>query len=284
MLPGKFKKSSFFISPWFAGLKIRKTHRAISPEKPPAWIKKKNPPPPEASAFPTTHWTLVRTVQGKDAAAAARAMEELCKGYWYPIYAYLRRSGHNPEDAEDLTQSFFEKLITEDAIQTAREEAGKLRSFLLGILRHALSDHLRNTGAQKRGSHSPHVSFDEMNAEQRYASEPQDIRDPEWIFTRAWAHELLAGVREKMRAAFKSAGRGETFDLLLPYLLWDDEPPSHRELAEKLGSSEAATRILIHRLRTKFRELLRTEVARTVLTPEEIPGELAWLQGVLAEK
>lgn len=244
----------------------------------------KDAPAPDPSAFPTTHWTLVQTVQGDDATAAARAMEELCKDYWYPIYAYLRRCGHAPQDAEDLTQGFFEKLVTEDAIKAARQEMGKLRSFLLGILRRMLSDHTRHDKAQKRGGHAPHVSFDDMNAEQRYACEPQDIRDPEWMFTHAWAHELLAGVREKMRAAFQAAGRGATFDLLLPYLLWDNEPPTHKELAEKLGSNEAATRILIHRLRAKFRELLHLEVARTVLSPAEIAGEMAWLQSMLAEQ
>lgn len=244
----------------------------------------KDSPSPDPAAFPTTHWTLVQTVQGDDATAAARAMEELCKDYWYPIYAYLRRSGHDPEDAEDLTQCFFEKLISDDAIQAARKEAGKLRSFLLGILRRVLSDHARRARALKRGGRSPHISFDGMNAEQRYAIEPQDIRDPEWMFTHAWAHELLAGVREKMRAAFQATGRGATFDLLLPYLLWDNEPPTHRELAEKLGSNEAATRILIHRLRAKFRELLHLEVARTVLSPTEIASEMAWLQSMLAEQ
>lgn len=241
-------------------------------------------PAPDPAAFPTTHWTLVQTVQGDDATAAARAMEELCKGYWYPIYAYLRRSGHAPQDAEDLTQCFFEKLISDDAIQTARQEAGKLRSFLLGILRRVLSDHARRDSALKRGAHSPHISFDGMNAEQRYAIEPQDIRDPEWMFTHAWAHELLAGVREKMRAAFTATGRAGVFDQMLPFLMWDNEPPAHKELAEKLGSSEAATRILIHRLRAKFRELLHLEVARTVLSPSEIAGEMAWLQNTLAEK
>lgn len=236
------------------------------------------------SAFPTTHWTLVQAVQGGNAADAAKAMEKLCKGYWYPIYAYLRRSGHSTEDAEDLTQAFFHRLITDDSMQSVRKEVGKLRSYLLGVLKRLMSDHTRHHSAQKRGGGISHISFDEMDAEERYAREPQDMRDPEWIFTHAWAHELLAGVREKLREAFSATGRAGVFDVLLPFLMWDNEPPSHRESAAKLGSSETATRILIHRLRTKFRDLLRDEVARTVLTPQEIPDELAWLQSVLAEK
>ena len=233
--------------------------------------------------FPTTHWTLVQAVQGGSADDAARAMEQLCKGYWYPIYAFLRRSGHAAHDAEDLTQAFFHRLITENALDMAQDGSGKLRSWLLGVLKHLLSDHFRHHGTQKRGGGVPHVSFDELAAEERYALEPQTVGDPDSLFTHVWAQDLLAGVREKLRTAYEAAGRREIFDLLLPYLMWDREPPSCRAIAEKIGSSEVATRILIHRLRVKFRTLLKAEVARTVLTPEEIPGELAWLQSVLAK-
>jgi DNA-directed RNA polymerase specialized sigma24 family protein len=232
--------------------------------------------------FPTTHWTLVQAVQGEDADAAGRAMDALCKGYWYPIYAYLRRSGHTIQEAEDLTQAFFHRLITEDALLMAQQGSGKLRSWLLGVLKHLLSDHFRHANTQKRGGGVPHVSFDEMGAEERYAHEPQSQGDPDAFFTQVWAQDLLASVRAKLRVAYEAAGRKEVFDLLLPYLLWDREPPSCRQIAEKIGSSEVGTRILIHRLRVKFRTLLKEEVARTVLTPEEIPAELAWLQGVLA--
>lgn len=236
------------------------------------------------SAFPTTHWTLVQAVQGNDPNAAAEAMEEMCKSYWYPIYAFLRRSGYDKQRAEDFTQAFFEQLITEDAMRSVREQAGKLRSFLLGVLKRLISDQNRHDNAQKRGGGITHISFDEMAAEERYIHEPKDTRDPEWLFTHAWAHELLAGVREKLRSAFAAAGRAGVFEIVLPFLLLDNDPPSHKDIAKQLGSSEAATRILIHRLRTKFRELLREEVARTVLTAEEITGELAWLQNMLAEK
>ncbi|MEQ1752113.1 MAG: sigma factor, partial [Prosthecobacter sp.] len=224
------------------------------------------------SDFPSTHWTLVQAVQGGNADEAARAMEELCKGYWYPIYAFLRRSGHASHDAEDLTQAFFHRLMTEDALQSAQRGAGKLRSWLLGVLKHQLSDHFRYLGTQKRGGGIPHLSFDEMAAEERYTHEPQTAGDPDAFFTQIWAQDLLASVRASLREAYEAAGRKEVFDLLLPYLMWDKEPPTGREIAEKIGSSEIATRILIHRLRVKFRTLLKEEVARTVLTPEEIPG------------
>ena len=206
--------------------------------------------------FPTTHWTLVQAVQHGSPADAAKAMEELCKGYWYPIYAFLRRSGHSAHDAEDLTQAFFQRLMTENALLVAHEQNGKLRSWLLGVLKHLLSDHFRHQGTQKRGGGVRHVSFDELSAEERYLSETHTMSDPDTLFTHVWAQDLLASVREKLRGAYEAADRRELFELLLPYLMWNNEPPSCREIAKQIGSSEGATRILIHRLRVKCRTLL----------------------------
>jgi len=211
-------------------------------------------------------------------------MEELCRSYWYPIYAFLRRSGRSEPDAEDLTQEFFQRLLTEEAVLSAQKGNGKLRSWLLGVLKHLLSDQARHRNAQKRGGGAEHIPFELMGAEERYLHEPVDNQDPEWLFTHAWAQDLLAEVREKLRAAHAAAGKAETFDLLLPFLMIDDDPPSHREFAQELGSSEVAARLLIHRLRVKFRSLLREEVAKTVETPEEISDELSWLRGVLAKQ
>ncbi|MEQ1862138.1 MAG: sigma-70 family RNA polymerase sigma factor [Chthoniobacteraceae bacterium] len=234
------------------------------------------------SPFPTTHWTLVQVVQGGSPEDAAKALETICARYWYPIYAFLRRSGHGQQDAEDLTQSFFARLVSEEAIHAVRREQGKLRSYLLGVLKRVIADHLRHGSAEKRGGGKTHVSFDQMAAEERYACEPQDTRDPEWLFTHAWAHELFASVREKLRATFAETGRAEMFDALLPFVTCDGPPPSQRELATKLGTSGTAAGVAIFRLREKFRALLREEVADTVLTPEEIPAEMAWLQSMLS--
>lgn len=234
--------------------------------------------------FPVTRWTLVQALQSGDEKDAGKAMEALCQHYWYPIYAFLRRTGYRAPDAEDLTQEFFRKLVSGTAMDTARQDAGKLRSYLLGILKRQLSDQTRHDHAQKRGGGRVHVSFDTLEAAERYALEPLNDLDPEWLFTRAWAQDLLAGVREKLRNAYEAAGRKGVFDILLPFLMWDKEPPSHREIAAEIGSSEAGSRIQIHRLRMKFRDLLRNEVALTVLSPEDIPEEMAWLQDVLAEQ
>lgn len=236
------------------------------------------------SPFPTTHWTLVQIVQAGSPEDAARALESICARYWYPIYAFLRRSGRGQHDAEDLTQMFFARIVSEEAIRAVRREQGKLRSYLLGALKRVIADHLRHASAEKRGGGRTHVSFDQMAAEERYACEPQDTHDPEWLFTRAWAHELFASVRQKLRESFAATGRAEMFEAMLPFVTCDDAPPSQRELGQKLGMSGTAAGVAIFRLREKFRALLREAIADTVLTPEDVPAEMAWLQAMLSAK
>ena len=232
--------------------------------------------------FPATRWTLVEAVQGGEPAAAENALGQLCESYWYPIYAFLRRDGLNRHDAEDLTQAFFQRLIAEDSLRDARKENERLRSWLLGVLKRLISDHVRHGSALKRGGSKTHISFDEMKAEERYACEPADGADPERLYFKVWARDLLATVLQSLRLAAEAGGSAAHFDLLLPFLTLDQEPPSHRELANQIGSSEAATRILIHRLRVKYRSLLLEEVTRTVLAPEDVPEEMAWLRSVLS--
>ena len=236
--------------------------------------------PGRGPEFPTTHWTLVTRVRAGGEVRQA-ALEELCRLYWYPIYAFLRRRGYPQHDAEDFTQGFFLKLLADESLSAADESRGRLRTYLLQHLKRHLADQKRFDGALKRGGAAHTISFDEMRAEERYAHEPQDERDPERLFTRAWANELLAGVREKLRADFEAAKRPHGFDVLLPFLLLDDDPPSYREVALQLRATEVSVRLMVSRLRAKFRELLREEVARTVLVPEDVASELAWLKSVL---
>ncbi len=231
--------------------------------------------------FPTTHWTLVTRVRQGGAVRQA-ALEELCALYWYPVYAFLRRRGHAQHDAEDLTQGFFLKLLHDESFDAAQADKGRLRTFLLGSLDRHLADQVRRESSQKRGGGQQLIAFEEMSAEDRYAHEPQDQRDPERLFTQAWAHLLLDGVREQLRETFAETGRAGVFEALLPFLLGDDAPPSYREVAVKLEASETAVRLLVFRARAKFRELLRDEVARTVLAPEDVNGEMEWLKSVLA--
>jgi RNA polymerase sigma-70 factor (ECF subfamily) len=210
-------------------------------------------------------------------------MEAICQRYWYPIYAFLRRSGYTQHDAEDLTQAFFERLVSEEAIQAACREQGRLRSYLLGVLKRLLADQIRHDFAQKRGGGATRLSFDEMAAEERYRVEPQDTHDPEWLFLHAWARELFTSVQAKLRDAFIAAGRAEAFEVLLPFVTCDTPAPSQREIAQKLGASETAAGVLVFRLREKFRALLREAIADTVLTPEEVPAEMLWLRSMLTD-
>ena len=230
--------------------------------------------------FPTTHWTLVMRVREGGAVRQA-ALEELCALYWYPIYVFLRRRGYPQHDAEDFTQGFFLKLLGDESLSGVDENKGRLRTYLLQHLKRHLTDQKRFDGALKRGGGLKTISFEAWHAEERYAREPLDLRDPERLFTRAWANELLAGVREQLRADFADAKRPEAFEILLPYLLLDDDPPSYREAAAQLRATEISVRLMVCRLRAKFRELLREEVARTVGTPEEVAGEMEWLKSVL---
>ncbi len=235
--------------------------------------------PAQRPDFPTTHWTLVARVREGGVVRQA-ALEELCRLYWYPVYVFLRRGGYPQHDAEDLTQGFFLKLLNDDSFDAAQADKGRLRTFLLCALDRHLADQRRRANAQKRGGGQRMIAFEEMNAEERYAHEPQDQRSPEWLFTQAWAHLLLDGVRDKLREDFADAGRTGVFEVLLPFLLGED-PPSYRQVALTLDSSETAVRLLVFRARTKFRDLLREEVARTVGAAEEVEAEMGWLKSML---
>ena len=236
--------------------------------------------PGQRPDFPTTHWTLVTRVRA-GGAVRQTALEELCALYWYPIYAFLRRRGYPQHDAEDFTQGFFIKLLADESLSAVDESKGRLRTYLLQHLKRHLTDQKRFDGALKRGGGVNTISFEDLHAEERYAREPLELRDPERLFTRAWAEELLAGVREKLRADFEAAKRPQGFDVLLPFLLLDDDPPSYREVALQLRATEVSVRLMVSRLRAKFRELLREEVARTTASPAETEAELEWLKSVL---
>ncbi|MEI6537650.1 MAG: hypothetical protein WCN98_20065, partial [Verrucomicrobiaceae bacterium] len=181
-----------------------------------------------------------------------------------------------------FTQGFFIKVLSDASMEAAASNKGHLRTFLLQVLKHHIADERRRDVAVKRGGGQRLLSFDAMNAEERYALEPADTSDPEVIFTRAWAGELITGVRARMRGEFEEMGRVGVFEALLPFLLWEDQPPSYAAVAAKLNASETAVRVLVFRLRTKFRDHVRREISHTVESPEEIAGEISWLQRVLA--
>ncbi|MCB1065769.1 MAG: hypothetical protein KDN20_22980 [Verrucomicrobiae bacterium] len=231
--------------------------------------------------FPTTHWTLIQSIQEGSPEAAASAFEAICHDYWYPIYAYLRRSGRQPSDAEDLTQIFFERLIANDILQDVRKERGKLRTFLLTILVRLLIDAKRHQSAGKRGGGVEILSFEALNAEDRYRNEPADTDDPEKIYLRAWARNVTETAAAILKETFEKKGKAELYQTLEPFLFEEESKPPYAELAVKLDSTEGAVRLLVHRMRTTYRELFEKEVARTVIRPEDIESELAWLKSTL---
>lgn len=241
------------------------------------------PVPDRNPDFPETHWTLVETVQGADKKLAEVALEHICEQYWYPVYAYLRRAGRSAEDAEDLTQMLFQKLVVDDALQLAQQERGRLRSFLIGMIRQVISRQARHNDAQKRGGGRPVLSLDETVADGRYAHEPADLQDPERLYNRAWAMQLIDTVRLKLRDSFARNQRLTDYEILEPYLGWEDAPAPYAELGLQLKSSECNARVLVHRLRRKFRDLLEAEVAKTVVSRQDIAEELAWMREVLGK-
>lgn len=232
-------------------------------------------------AFPTTHWTLVQIVQGEDRKKAAEALEDICGRYWYPIYAFLRRSGHSSHDAEDLTQMLFQQLVIDDAIKDVRQERGRLRSFLIGMVRRVTIRQVRHDHAEKRGGQVTLISLDEAAADERYTLEEALHLDPERLYDRAWAVQMLETVRQNLRSSFIKNKRLKDYEILEPYLGWEDIPAPFAELGEQLGSNANAARVLIHRLRKKFRELVQKEISKTVVNPEDIEEELEWLLSVL---
>lgn len=231
--------------------------------------------------FPTTHWTLVQIVKGGDKEQSAAALEDICERYWYPIYAYLRRSGYSAPDAEDLTQAVFQRIIEDDAIQQVQRERGRLRSFLISMVGRAISRQSRHNDAQKRGGGQTLLSLDETLADGRYANEPVDDLDPERLYDRAWATQLLEMAREKLRASFVRKQRLTEYEVLEPHLGWDEAPAGYAQLAVQLNANENAVRVLVHRMRKKFRELLEAEISKTVVNSEDIEAELVWIREVL---
>lgn len=237
------------------------------------------------AAFPSTQWTMVFKTQ-RDDAEAATALNELCRRYWYPIYAYLRCRGFERPDAQDMTQSFFLSAINGELWQQATPERGKLRSFLLGSLTRHVAACLRHQGAQKRGGRAIVLPMECMNSEGRYENELRDNHDPESIFLSTWAKALLDRARQNLRQHYESTGRKTLFDALQSIMEDDDSSAgtSYREIAARLRCSETALRLQVFRMRKRFAHLLRKEVTETVETPEEIEEELAWLGKVLGQR
>ena len=234
------------------------------------------------SQFPTTRWTLVVAAGDAERKDAQSALVSLCESYWYPLYAYLRRRGFPADQAQDLTQDFFIRVLEGRYLDRAAPEKGRFRSFILTSLKFFVGDEEDRQRAQKRGGGAV-VPLELDSGEDRYLREPGHDETPERIFERRWALSVLDRVMERLRNEFVQHGRSEHFERLKLFLLGQSDAP-YAALAREMNTSEGALKVAIHRLRKRYRELFRQEIADTVADPAEVESELRFLAAVLTKK
>jgi RNA polymerase sigma factor (sigma-70 family) len=235
-----------------------------------------------AHAFLTTRWSVVLTAQG-ESAAADEALEKLCRIYWWPLYEFVRRQGHDPAEAQDLTQAFFARLLERRDLDAVRREKGRLRSYLLASLKHFISNARRRGFTIKRGEGRPLLSLDELCARERTDLEPAHSLSAERVYERRWAATLLDRVLTRLGEEYRETGRSALLDQFEQLLTNQTGRTSHAEIGEELKMSENAVTQAFHRFRQRYRELLHEEIAHTVTTPGDIQDELRHLVRVLRE-
>ena len=238
--------------------------------------------PAGAPVFATTHWSVVLTAgTHHDTARARDALARLCQVYWYPLYAYVRRRGHNAPDAQDLTQAFFEQLLRRQSLASADPERGRFRSFILTAMNHFLAVEWKKAGARKRGGGSQPLSLDWAAAEQRFYLEPATTVAPDRNFEKQWALTLLGEVLGRLEHEYQAGGKGVLFAAIKETLLGQRESQPYADLAGVLGMNEGALKVAVHRLRKRYRELIRAEIANTLDRSEDIEAEMRHLFQVL---
>jgi RNA polymerase sigma-70 factor (ECF subfamily) len=234
------------------------------------------------AVFVTTQWSVVLTAASSDTSQAQAALGKLCATYWYPLYAYVRRRGHAVQDAQDLTQAFIARLLERKWVADADRGRGRFRTFLLTAMSRFLADEWDKLRAQKRGGGMAHVPVQLDTAETRYGHEPVDDSTPEQCFERRWALTLLDTVLQRLREQYEHEGKGELFAGLNSSLVGGSESQPYAQLAAQLGLNEGAVKVAVHRLRKRYRRLLRAEVAQTMAANEDVDEELRHLFAVLA--
>jgi RNA polymerase sigma factor (sigma-70 family) len=239
--------------------------------------------PLSGGVFATTHWTVVMAAGRRATPEADRALEELCRTYWYPLYAYVRRRGYSPPDAQDLTQEFFARLLDKHWIASADRDKGRFRTFLLTAMSRFLANEWDRAHTQKRGGQATHLPLDAENAETRYEADLALPLTPDRLYDRHWAMTLLDRALTRLRTEQEQAGKAKEFAVLSPFLTAERGSIPYAEAAAKLRLSEAAARQAVHRVRKRFREVFREEIIQTVAAPEEVDEEIQHLLAALSE-
>jgi RNA polymerase sigma-70 factor (ECF subfamily) len=238
-----------------------------------------NQKPERREIFATTRWTVVLAAGNRNEPGAHAALEELCQAYWFPLYAYIRQQGSSREDAEDLTQAFFANFLAKNNLNDLSASKGKFRAFLLATLKHFLSNERDRTEAKKRGGGVPHLSLsvDGLEGESFYQTSMAVHLSPDKLYDRAWALILLENVIAKLRAENVRDGKANTFEALKPFLTSDGIDANYANAAAALQMTEGNVRVMVHRLRRRYRELLRNEISQTVADPNLVREEMQML-------
>lgn len=229
------------------------------------------------SRFGTTHWSVVLAAGHRSSSNSDQALSELCRTYWYPLYAYVRRRVDDFHEAQDLTQEFFARFLEKEYLKDIDPTRGKFRSFLLAAMKHFLSKERDRARAQKRGGGRVSISLDFRTAEGKYKLEPTNVLTPERLYERRWALTLLDKVVASLQHEFAAADKSALFDRLKVFLISKEDSPTYQQVADQLGMTEGAVKVAVHRLRRRYRELLKEHIAQTVSSPEEIDDELRQL-------
>ena len=239
---------------------------------------------PRQPVFVTTHWSLVLSARDKNSPQSADALEKLCRAYWYPLYAYVRRTGQSKENAEDLTQAFFARLLEKNFLEAAEPERGRFRSFLLVALKRFLTNEWDRARAQKRGGGQTHVPLDTELAERKFKVETTAGEiSPDRLYDRRWDLTLIEQTMARLRAEFERADKAAEFERLKSFLTADKNAIPYPAVADELGMSESTLRVAVHRLRSRYRELFREEIAHTLAEGEDVDEELRHLLTVLSK-
>ena len=232
--------------------------------------------------FTTTHWSVVLAAGSPKSPHQKEALETLCRTYWYPLYAYLRRGGHNTDEAEERTQAFFAHILEKEFLGKVEPKPAKFRSFLLIVLRHFLIDEFHRGAAAKRGGRKKPLPLDFEEGERKYALEPTHDFSPEKVFERSWALTLLDKTLNRLETELTNLNKQHLFDVLRNHLCGDASEVSYKDVASGLGMTEAAVKVTVYRLRKRYREILRDEISQTVDSSDQIDEEMRALRTALS--